>query len=65
MKRDMNEAPMIIPVGETEIKTVKEEVYKSALEVILSLCESYSVTLQDIQTICETVLKTGGNTDEQ
>ncbi len=61
----MNKAPMIIPVGDTEIKTVKGEVYKSALEVILSLCESYSVTLRDIQTICETVLKTGGNTDEQ
>lgn len=61
----MNEAPMIISAKETEFKTIKEEVYKSALEVIKSLCDSYSVTTSDIKAICETVLKTGGNTDEQ
>ena len=61
----MNEALMIISTKETEFKTIKEEVYKSALEVIMSLCDSYSVTPADIKAICETVLKTGGNTDEQ
>jgi hypothetical protein len=61
----MNEAPMIMPAGKTEIVTIKEEVYKSALEVIKSLCDSYSISTSDIKAICETVLKTGGNTDEQ
>ena len=34
-----------------------EAVYKSALEIILSLCKNYSVSLMDIQAVCETVLK--------
>lgn len=35
----------------------QEEVYKSALEIILSLCENCNVSLMDIQAVCETVLK--------
>ncbi len=35
----------------------QEEVYKSALEIILSLCENYNVSLMDIQAVCKTVLK--------
>lgn len=53
----MDNPAMIMPVYETEFKTPREEVYKSALEIILSLCESYSVTLSDIKGVCETVLK--------
>ena len=53
----MGNPAMIMPVNETEFKTPREEVYKSALEIILSLCESYSVSLSDIKGVCETVLK--------
>ena len=35
----------------------QEEVYKSALEIILALCKNNSVLLTDIQAVCETVLK--------
>lgn len=47
----------LIPIPkETIIFNSKEQVYKAALEIILSLCDSYSVTLNDIQAICKTVL---------
>ena len=55
----MDNPAVIMPIQETKFKTPQEEVYKSALEIILSLCESYSVTLSDIKGVCETVLKEG------
>ena len=61
----MNNAPMIMPADNLEIKTAKEEVYKSALEIILSLCNNYSISLMDIQAICETVLKEKEKKNEQ
>jgi hypothetical protein len=46
-------------------KTPQEEVYKSALEIILALCDSYSTTTSDIKSVCKTVLKIKkGNKDE-
>lgn len=60
----MNKAPLIIPNDETEIITIKEEVYKSALEIILALCINNTSSFLDIQAVCETVLRKGGNTDE-
>lgn len=54
-----NHPEVIMPVNETVFKTPQEEVYKSALEIILSLCENYTVGLMDIQAVCETVLKKG------
>ena len=49
--------PAVIMPQDTVFKTPQEEVYKSALEIILSLCKNYSVSLSDIQAVCETVLK--------
>lgn len=49
---------LIIPTPkETIIFHSKEQVYKSALEIILALCKNHSVYLTDIQAVCETVLK--------
>ena len=40
--------------------TTKEDVYKSALEIILALCEKVEFKTSEtitVQTICETVLQ--------
>lgn len=53
----MDNPAVIMPIQETEFKTPQEEVYKSALEIISNLCKKGCVSIWDIQTICETVLK--------
>lgn len=65
----MDNSPVILPFKEkVEVfKTAQEEVYKSALEIILSLCKNnYGISVYDIQNVCETVLKIEkkGNEDE-
>ena len=62
MKPDDNSFIQENPLTPNELFTAiksQSDVYKSALEIILSLCESYSVTLSDIKGVCETVLKEG------
>lgn len=62
----MNDTFTTLPIKETPpmiaqgIMSVKEEVYKSALKIIKSLCDNYSVTISDIKVICETVLEEKG-----
>jgi uncharacterized protein HemX len=63
----MDNSPVILPFKEkVEVfKTAQEEVYKSALEIISALCDSYSTTTSDIKSVCKTVLKIKeGNEDE-
>ena len=54
-----NENSYILPTSPESMMLInsQEEVYKSALEIILSLCEGYAVSLMDIKAICETVLR--------
>ena len=64
---DFDKKPAVIMPKNKIFKTPQEEVYKSALEIILSLCKNnYGISVYDIQSVCETVLKIEkkGNEDE-
>ncbi len=59
MRPDDVKNSFILPTSTESLTPInsQEEVYKSALEIILALCKNYSVSLMDIQTVCETVLR--------